>query len=468
MTRVQLAVYDLSNGMAQQLSEAILGQRIDGIWHTGILVYGREYFFGGGIQSLPIGSFTTFNGLRPVETVDLGQTTKTQTEFEQFLRSIRHRFTQATYDLINNNCNNFSNEAALFLVGRGIPSHIIDLPRIVFSTPGGAMLRPMIEGMQNTIRDQTSVGTLDPFGATAGTPPPSPAPEVKLLTPLKETSFVSEDRTAATIASITSRILKYVPKEGEPVDVITSDDRENLSSLQNLLTSNNLSQPMLYVQILDKILRSYPSLQLSCLFLLRLLFLSHQLTDAAYPLIDTIIAKLHQQSYSSIPALIMGYCAVANIVSHRAGCSIVFAAECCENNMNRLIDAAVAGLSHERSDVRQAASALAYNISLFATQWEIDTLKWSPPHVETSEEELHHHIVQLLCGALESLHEDSDAESVRRRLLTAYRTCRAGGVQARELMMSLGFDTVLHEINGGHLDDYSKNVCGHLREHLNS
>lgn len=30
MVRVELAVYDLSNGMAAQLSEAILGQRIDG------------------------------------------------------------------------------------------------------------------------------------------------------------------------------------------------------------------------------------------------------------------------------------------------------------------------------------------------------------------------------------------------------------------------------------------------------
>lgn len=465
MTRVQLAVYDLSNGMAQQLSQAILGQRIDGIWHTGILVYGREYFFGGGIQSLPIGSFTTFNGLRPVETVDLGETTKSQAEFEQFLRSIRHRFTQATYDLINNNCNNFSNEVAIFLIGRGIPSHIVDLPRIVFSTPGGAMLRPMIEGMQNTIRDQTSVGTLDPFGAAAGSSPASPAAR-QSLTPLKEASFVSEDRTATTIASITSRIINYVPKEGEPLDVITSDVRQYLSSLQELLSSNQLSQPMLYVELLEKILRSYPSLQLSCLFLLRLIFLSPQLTDAAYPLIETVITKLHQQTYVSAPSLIMAYCTVANVLSHRVGCNIVFAAECCENNLNRLIDAAVAGLSHERSDVRQAASALAYNIALFATQWEIDVLKWSPPHVEISEEELHHHIVQLLCGALENLHEDPDAESVRRRLLTAYRTCRAGGVQARELMMSLGFDAVLHEINGGSLDDYSKNVCGHLKEHL--
>ena len=32
----------------------IPGKQIDGIWHTGIVVYGREYFFGGdGIMNCP-------------------------------------------------------------------------------------------------------------------------------------------------------------------------------------------------------------------------------------------------------------------------------------------------------------------------------------------------------------------------------------------------------------------------------
>ena len=35
------------------------------------------------------------------------------------------------YDLLNHNCNNFSHETAQFLTGRGIPQHILDLPREV-------------------------------------------------------------------------------------------------------------------------------------------------------------------------------------------------------------------------------------------------------------------------------------------------------------------------------------------------
>lgn len=140
MVRVQLALYDLSNGLASQMSQAILGQRIDGIWHTGLVVYDTEYYFGGGIQRLPIGMFTASNGLRPVQMIALGETQKSQSELEQYLSTINHQFTQETYDLINHNCNNFSDTLARFLTGNGIPSFIIDLPRTVFSTPGGIAL----------------------------------------------------------------------------------------------------------------------------------------------------------------------------------------------------------------------------------------------------------------------------------------------------------------------------------------
>jgi hypothetical protein len=33
--KVQLAVYDLSQGMARALSQGLLGIQIEGIWHTG-------------------------------------------------------------------------------------------------------------------------------------------------------------------------------------------------------------------------------------------------------------------------------------------------------------------------------------------------------------------------------------------------------------------------------------------------
>jgi len=49
MYKVVLHVYDLSNGMAKQFSQSLIGKTIDGIWHTGIVIYETEYYFGGGI-----------------------------------------------------------------------------------------------------------------------------------------------------------------------------------------------------------------------------------------------------------------------------------------------------------------------------------------------------------------------------------------------------------------------------------
>ena len=40
---VTLYVYDLSQGMAKQFSPALVGEVIEGIWHTAIVVYGTEY-----------------------------------------------------------------------------------------------------------------------------------------------------------------------------------------------------------------------------------------------------------------------------------------------------------------------------------------------------------------------------------------------------------------------------------------
>ncbi|VAI51323.1 unnamed protein product [Triticum turgidum subsp. durum] len=44
--KVALNVYDLSNGLARQLSTSFLGKPIEAIWHTGVVVYGNEYFAG--------------------------------------------------------------------------------------------------------------------------------------------------------------------------------------------------------------------------------------------------------------------------------------------------------------------------------------------------------------------------------------------------------------------------------------
>ncbi|KAM3217039.1 desumoylating isopeptidase 1 isoform X1 [Capsicum annuum] len=147
--KVTLNVYDLSQGLARQLSTTFLGKAIGGIWHTGVVAYGHEYYFGGGIQHAPAG--TTPYGT-PVQVVDLGVTHVPKDVFEMYLQEISPRYTAETYSLLTHNCNNFSNEIAQFLVGATIPDYILNLPNEVMNSPMGALIMPMIQQLESTLR----------------------------------------------------------------------------------------------------------------------------------------------------------------------------------------------------------------------------------------------------------------------------------------------------------------------------
>jgi ankyrin repeat protein len=81
---------------------------------------------------------------RPTKSLDLGFTELPEEIFMEFLREVSPRFTQETYNVLNHNCNNFTNECAQFLLGEGIPKDIVDLPMQFMNTPIGKMLSPML------------------------------------------------------------------------------------------------------------------------------------------------------------------------------------------------------------------------------------------------------------------------------------------------------------------------------------
>ncbi|KAL4647837.1 desumoylating isopeptidase 1 [Arapaima gigas] len=141
---VKLYIYDLSRGMARQLSPIMLGKE-----HTAIVVYGKEFFFGGeGIANCPPGG--TLLG-EPDAIVDLGTTEVTEDIFMDYRCSLGESTYRAdSYRLFEHNCNTFSNEVAQFLTGRKIPSYITDLPSEVLSTPFGQTLRPLLDSITIT------------------------------------------------------------------------------------------------------------------------------------------------------------------------------------------------------------------------------------------------------------------------------------------------------------------------------
>lgn len=95
-TKVQINVYDISNGLASQMSQMILGKQIDGIWHTGVIVFGKEYYFGGGICTDPIGQ--TPYGTPVKSLVAVGETEVPEELFQEYLQDIAQKYTDTNYD----------------------------------------------------------------------------------------------------------------------------------------------------------------------------------------------------------------------------------------------------------------------------------------------------------------------------------------------------------------------------------
>jgi hypothetical protein len=56
---------------------------MDGIWHVGIGVYGKEYWFSTRIESKDLADVETAFGMAPKHVYDLGHTTVPADEFER-------------------------------------------------------------------------------------------------------------------------------------------------------------------------------------------------------------------------------------------------------------------------------------------------------------------------------------------------------------------------------------------------
>ncbi|KAJ8652244.1 hypothetical protein O0I10_012152 [Lichtheimia ornata] len=141
---VKLYIYDLSNGLAKQMSMSLTGRQIDGIWHTSVVVFGQEFYYGQGILTSSPGA--THHG-QPLEIIDMGETYLPPEVVLEYIESQRSVFTPEKYHLLDFNCNTFSESMCQFLTGKSIPSHITSLPSDFLNTPFGQSMLPMIENM---------------------------------------------------------------------------------------------------------------------------------------------------------------------------------------------------------------------------------------------------------------------------------------------------------------------------------
>ena len=135
-------IYDLSGGMAKGLSRLILGKEIEGIYHTSVYIYGKEYYYQGGInKSSP--RKTRYG--KPIKEIHFGYTDKTQRQFEKYLRRISPYFAPDNYNTISNNCNHFTDAAIFYLTGKHLPNNILKQHEEILKTPLGAQIMPFLE-----------------------------------------------------------------------------------------------------------------------------------------------------------------------------------------------------------------------------------------------------------------------------------------------------------------------------------
>lgn len=484
MSSVKLLVYDLSRGMASSLSQSILGMRIDGIWHTGVLVYGVEYYFGGGIQCQRENYFSQSNGINIARTIDMGTTTKTKNELSAFLLTVNHLYTQHTYDLLNNNCNNFSDAVTMFLLNMHIPNEILDQARIALSTPGGQMLRPMLENMSNAMQGR---GGMDPFAMSAS----ATSHEQNLATTMQSTltaaasirdsnggvstSIIGShselklvDLEEKPLISVDSKMVASLANKLKTIDNLSSEDKATIDKVIEIAsvpidTSNTTAtaNDAMIQQISSTyttILNNNPKSHLSVYFITRLhvlhtCFINNQ---SFQKFLSTYVVKRliddDGAGYNTTASLVMCLTVLANICSCDAGIDYLVSSK----HVETIIDIGTKYLHHEKAEVRSMAAAIALNMTIQHTKhgsnggWIIDRSQTQSSQAAVDgDDSMNSYAVQLLCNCLENINSEVDELSLQRRLSVCIRIIRSYGSKsgsAAALVHDIGYTTYLSSI----------------------
>jgi len=140
--QVTLHFYDVTNGVASAISPWILGHKVDGLWHTGVEVFGKEYYFGGDIF-FDTPAATAFG--EPLKRTSLGFTLWRQEELHNYIvDDLRPKFNRDVYDVLSNNCNHFADRICVWLTGMHIPEEVVRQPESLMQLRVARMMRPLL------------------------------------------------------------------------------------------------------------------------------------------------------------------------------------------------------------------------------------------------------------------------------------------------------------------------------------
>ena len=138
----------------------------------------------------------------------------------EFLEGLKSVYSAESYDLFHHNCNNFSNDFAMFLVGKGIPEHITSLPDTFLNTPFGQMIKPQLD---QSMRGITQAPTANPISPRAN----GSVPQLNGLHSLASKGSSNVNTPKGTVKNVTSLkvlegLLSQAAKSGCAVIFFTS------------------------------------------------------------------------------------------------------------------------------------------------------------------------------------------------------------------------------------------------------
>jgi hypothetical protein len=500
---VHLAIYDLSMGMARNLSAQFLGPQhaVEIIPHTAILAFGKEYYFGQGIDWCSPHEFRSARGIHPIDIHSLGHTTCTEGEFESWCRAqSASRFGADSYDLFRRNCNNFSEEAARhgLRLPNGVPRWILDLPQKVLSSPMGVILRPILDQMQITNNAPTNLptgGNAGPMNASrptyahgpsstatstsradnpwAGIPAPSSparrttdatsskAAIAKPVTPIidGQTALLSTDTGVVKIC-----IDRLKPNE---------DHAHLLFKLTKAKSSWTLEEITSVHEYLRSVINCDAQHASYALMLMRLIVLKRGMGAGGVGAIDTCtrsiqhVAKLLlEDKLSSIASRSMAWCVLGNAIGSIESPDLIVFADSDDHNLMQIVDKALhdCGSLKDTSTIplRQSAGAFLYNASRYLTSEGVSNGEVeNDGGAELSEEEM-----AILLGCLENLQDEIDSTSMQRLLMATGELLKSHrfGKTAANLVNDLGLlDENIGNGKGLHVEALVKEVTAMLR-----
>ena len=490
-TKVELAIYDLSMGMARAMSAQFLGPEnaLDMIPHSAVLVFGKEYYFGGGIQSEDPMMFRRSRGnIQPVQVLMIGHTSKTKADFDAWCRSNANRFSVYTYNLLSHNCNNFAHEALLhgLGMGSGVPHWVLDVPHKVRRSPMGSLIIPMLEGMQ------MQGGSIDPFGNRSDnitnqesngnslsqqTDIRSPIttqhnPWANISAPLnlpnqdKELSSTSRQKSTKIIDahskyflsiydpnSVSMSIAKLQSLLETTSDISPNDVKEMKTSLIALEQKMNQQDQSKQLESFDDdivVLYSLLSLEnpsIHVFILLRqiLLCFDSLSSKTLRKCIFSIVKLVVQDSLLNPATKGMAWMVLSNSFRLPSLYTTIFNEKESGHKLllsfEQIVDAALRDFSNAngRKDLRLCTSMFLFNLSLYFLSSDSES-------VQNKGDDLPDMVVTLLCGVLDEIDQEICKETALYRLLVVALFTRPTNIYSKtcsSLLVDLGYCNLL-------------------------